>query len=333
MRGRSLLKMQMDLTASELGYLWSMYQSLSMNMCILKYFDQIVEDDEIKGLNKEILAWCLTAQGEITTIMNNEKFPIPVAFTDQDVNLKAGKLFTEPLILYYHWFVSKGNLNYSSIALNTIAREDIFALFKRFNTESLEMLDKARSLLLEKGLWIRSPYIPIPIEVQFVQKQSYLTKWLGEHRPLTGQEISMIFYNTLTNEVGLTVMKGFIQVTDDEPFKSYMIKGKELATKHMNTLSEIFKKEEISTPGAWSVSTTSSKTAPFSTKLMISLINFLNSQGIANYGVALTSSMRSDIFRTFTSLMADVARYTEDGANIMIEHGWFESPPQAPKLT
>ncbi|WP_066049119.1 DUF3231 family protein [Robertmurraya korlensis] len=321
------------LTASEQGYLWSMYQSLSMNMCILKYFDQVVEDEEIKKLNSDLLAGCVSTQGELTTIMNHEGFPIPVAFSDQDVNLQAGKLFTEPLILYYHWFFSKGNLNYSSIALNTIAREDVFALFKRLNNEALERLDQARKLLLEKGLWIRSPYIPIPKEVQFVQKQSYLTKWLGEHRPLTGQEISMIFYNILTNEIGLTVMKGFIQVTDDEPFKSYLSRGKEIAAKHMNTLSEIFQKEEISTPGAWSVSTTSSKTAPFSTKLMISLVNFLNSQGIANYGVALTTAMRSDIYRTFITLMADVSRYTEDGANLLIEHGWFESPPQAPKLT
>lgn len=72
-----------------------------------------------------------------------------------------------------------------------------------------------------------------------------------------------------------------------------------------------------------------SRGSPFSDKLIMFHFTALNAFGLALYGLALIRSIRSDIFATFTSLMGEIAKYAEDGINIMIDNGWFERIPQA----
>ena len=51
--------------------------------------------------------------------------------------------------------------------------------------------------------------------------------------------------------------------------------------------------------------------------------------GIGYYGMALAASPRRDLGLKYISIIPEVALYVEDGANIMIKHGWMEGPPQA----
>ncbi len=51
--------------------------------------------------------------------------------------------------------------------------------------------------------------------------------------------------------------------------------------------------------------------------------------GIGNYGMAMAASPRRDLGIKYASLIPEVSLYAEDGANIMIKHGWIEEPPQA----
>ena len=62
---------QIDLTATELGYLWSTYQAETLNHCILTYFDKIVEDPEIKQLNSSTLETCKNNISQIQNIFEN----------------------------------------------------------------------------------------------------------------------------------------------------------------------------------------------------------------------------------------------------------------------
>ncbi|MDQ0256801.1 hypothetical protein J2S74_004223 [Evansella vedderi] len=323
---------KIDFTAAEMGYLWHIYRAQGMNYCILTYFDSICEDNEIKELIRSNMEVSEKYLREIETIFSKNDFPIPIGFTvESDVNFTGERLYTDPLILFYQWFVAKGNLNFGSIAINTIARDDVFYFFDGYISDSLKFLNHSRRLLLEKGLWIRAPYIPQPTKVEFVKKESFLNGWFGDTRPLIGVEIASLFYNIITNTLGESFLTSFIQVTDRTDVKNYFIRGKEIAMKHMEILSKTLKEEELPAPSTWNSGITASTAAPFSEKLMLSLVTFLNSQGLSNYGIAASTSARTDIGINFNRLAAEVAKFAEDGTSLLIENGWMEAPPHAPK--
>ncbi|WP_088036458.1 DUF3231 family protein [Evansella clarkii] len=317
-----------DLTSAEMGYLWYTYQAQSMNYYVLKYFNAIVEDPEIKQINDKNMELCGSVMSEIKTIFLGQNMPVPEAFSDSDILSTEEKLFTDPFILFYQWFIAKGNLNFGSISINTIAREDVFNLFNRYISESLKILNDARLCLLNKGLWIRAPYIPVPEKNEFVQKESFLNGWFGRERPLLGIEIASIFYNLVTNTLGISLTAGFMQVTNAGKLNDYFKRGKEISSKHVEVMSKLLKKEELPVPSTWNPGVTSSTAAPFSDKLMLNLIAALNAQGMSNYGAAVSNVLRRDLAMDFTRLSAEVAIYAEDGLKILIEHGWMEQPPQ-----
>ncbi|WP_100334183.1 DUF3231 family protein [Bacillus alkalisoli] len=325
-------KNEINLTATEMSYLWSAYQSQSLNRCLLKYFDEIVEDEEIKKVNTQSLQHCVSYLEEIRTIFDAENFPIPIGFSvEEDVHLNATRLYTDPFILYFQWFFGKGNLTFGSVALNTLAREDAFTFFERFIREGVQTLRSSRELLLNKGLWIRSPYIPVPENVDTVKRESFFDGWIGEQRPLVGVEIANLFYNILTNSIGVALMNSFIQTTKNKELKAYLLRGKEIALKHIDVLSTSLQKEELPVPSAWNAGITDSNEAPFSDKLILNLVCLLNAQGVSNYGVAISTTMRRDLGLNFNRLSEEVLKYAEDGTEILIKYEWLESPPQAPR--
>jgi hypothetical protein len=321
----------MNLTATEIGYLWNTYHAQCMNYCLLKYFDSIVEDEEIKQINSQNLQLCQKYLTELREIFKKDAIPIPIGFSDDDLNETNEPLYTDPFILFYQWFIAKGNLNFGSIAINTIAREDVFLFYNQQISEALTALNDARKLLLNKGLWIRAPYMPTPNAVEFVQKESFLNGWFGDTRPLLGVEIASLFYNQMTNTIGLSVINSFIQVTQTKEIKDYFVKGKEIAAMHIDVFTELLKKEELAIPSTWNSGITTSTEPPFSEKFMLNFIVLLNAQGISNYGIATSMSARRDIGMTFTKSAADVAKYSDEGAQLLIEKGWMEAQPHAPK--
>jgi len=74
---------------------------------------------------------------------------------------------------------------------------------------------------------------------------------------------------------------------------------------------------------------TDSTVAPFSDRLMMNFITTLIASGIGQYGYSLTSSPRHDLSVQYTRLIAKIGKYSNDGANILIEKGWMEQPPMA----
>lgn len=313
-----------------MGYLWSSYQSDSITRCMLQYFIETVEDPEVKEVVQQALTISEKHIQEILTIFRNDRFPVPESFTEEDVNRKAKKLYTDEFILYYQWFIGKGYLNYSSIALNTVARKDVAKFYEDSTKDGLELVKKSRDTLLSKGLWIRPPYIPKPETIDFVEKQSFLHGWFGEQRPLLGIEIAHLFYNLMTNSVGLGLITSFLQVAKDEKVRNYFSKGMKICSKHVEELGEILKAEQLSVPSSWNLGVTTSTEPPFSDRLMLFFITLLNAQGISNYGIGLATSMRRDVGLCFTRLTAEVVHYAEDGTNLLIDFGWLEQPPKAP---
>ncbi|WP_378936618.1 DUF3231 family protein [Metabacillus herbersteinensis] len=137
---------------------------------------------------------------KLTFIFNSEKFLIPYGFKDQeDVEVTAPPLFSDTYYLFYLQQWGQMGLDGYSISLSLAARSDVFEYFSECIDESKELLKKTVNVLLSKGLYIRAPYIVTPKKVDFIKKQSFLTGWLGERRPLTALEITNLYANLQRN--------------------------------------------------------------------------------------------------------------------------------------
>ena len=100
-------KNEINLTATEMSYLWATYESQSLNRCMLKYLDAIVEDPLIKEINTQSLKNCESYLEEIKSILEAENFPIPIGFTQEDVKLNASSLYTDPFIYIFNGSLGK----------------------------------------------------------------------------------------------------------------------------------------------------------------------------------------------------------------------------------
>ncbi|MGG1576119.1 DUF3231 family protein, partial [Fictibacillus sp. NRS-1165] len=217
-----------------------------------------------------------------------------------------------------------------SFALATAAHKDVLTIQIGVINQALELHLIVKELALEKGIFIRSPYIPFPDTVEFASKQSYLGTLFGKQRPLNVIEMTHIFNNIQTNFIGKSLMLGFAQVTQDPELKAYYLRGKNIAQKHITLFSTILENEDIPGPRFWDTIVTAETAAPFSDKLMLFHASAMSAAGIANYGASMAASPRRDIGLKYSRILVEVSLYAEDGANLMIDNGWLEEPPQSP---
>lgn len=316
------------LTSSELANLWSSWMESSIKEKIVKYFLTTVEDADIKRILEYVLGIAKKHLVIISEIYSREKHPIPVGFTDEDVNLEAPRLFSDSAILYFLEEMTRSRLEGYSTALYMSTRTDVRKYFTECVADPAEVYNRVVSVMLSKGIYIRPPYIPVPAKIDFAKKQSYLAGYLGKQRPLNSIEISHIFTGLQRNLQREAMYDGFGRVAGSEQVRKHMEKGKEIANKHVKVFSSLLMNNNLPISMTWDSGVTESKIAPFSDKLMMQQIRTCTVVLIASYGKAL-SVVRHDLMAEFARLEAEVLKFLEDGTNIIIENGWFEEPPQA----
>ncbi|WP_176555775.1 DUF3231 family protein [Virgibacillus ndiopensis] len=318
-----------SLTASEISQIWGAYQNASITSTVLRYFNKIVEDEEIRPVIQDALSLTQSHLEQLTRIFEKEGKPVPNGFNDQDVSLDAPRLYSDNYMLQYT--LQQGSLGMfaftQSLSLST--REDIYLFFSEGYRDYNKLHQKALLVSLTKGLYIRPPYIPTPDKVDYVKKQSFLTGWFGEKRPLTAIEIAFLFSNIQRNSLGIATLTGFSQVTKSKEIRDYIVRGVEIAKKHVNVFTSILKDSQVPVP-MWSDSmvTNAATFAPFSDKLMMAHVTGMISLGISFYGMSITANPRRDLVTHYTRLSGEIALYSEDGSNIMIDNGWLEEPPR-----
>ncbi|MBP2242931.1 hypothetical protein J2Z40_003513 [Cytobacillus eiseniae] len=317
------------LTSAELSYMWTTYLSDSMAICVFKYFLKHMEDEEIKSL--VILAMQLSEEHIrfISETFSKEKIQIPQGFTDQDVNLEAKRLFTDVFYLKYLKQTAKAGLTAYGRVLQSTYRQDILDFFNTCIKETSDLNTKATQLLLEKGLAMRPPTIPYPNKIEFVHKQSFILEGLGRRKAFTGSEITNLHSNILTNYLGTALATAFSQVAESNKVQNYFLRGKEIALKHIKVFGSYLEMCSLPLPMSYNQDVTESKESPFSDKLMMFHFSLMIYAGIGNYGVSISESQRSDMNVDYSRLMAEVMKYSEDGANLMIANEWMEQPPLA----
>jgi hypothetical protein len=317
------------LTSAEMASIWTSYLNDTMAICAIKHFLINVTHKEIR----EVLEYALHLSEQhiktITSIMIEASFPIPYGFTDQDVDLSAPRLFSDTFYLFYMRNMAQIGENAYTVAHSNSSRLDIRKFYTECIYSSAELMNRSVTLLQKLGLYVRAPYIPIPKQVDFVHKQSFLTGWLGDRRPLNAIEIMNLFFNLQRNAIGNSLLIGFAQVARSKEVQAYFVRGKEIASKHVEIFGSILREDDIPAAQTWDSEATSSTIAPFSDKLMLFHALAMNSSGVGYYGASMGTSQRRDIGAMYSRLIGEVAQYTEDGANIMINNAWMEQPPTA----
>jgi len=267
---------------------------------------------------------------KLKSIFTEEQHPIPEGFSEgTDVNLETPRLFTDDYLLFYIQNIGKMGMEFYTMCLSNCARLDLCEYFTDCLNESASLFNKATKIMLTKGTFIRAPFIPSSEKVEYVQKQSYLSGWFGHRRPLNAIEMSQIYFNLIQNQLGRTLLMGFSQVAKSKQIHDYMIRGRDIADKHVEIFGSLLSKEYIPSSSAWDTLPTESTITPFSDKLMMFSTSTLNSIGIAHYGRSLSLSPRRDLVANYVRLTTEISQYGEDGINIMIENQWLEQPPHA----
>ncbi|MBP2077049.1 DUF3231 family protein [Oceanobacillus polygoni] len=320
----------LKLTAPEISTLWALYQSNSMAICGLKYFLVHVEHDEIRSILEHALTLSEQQLEQTTSFFIKEEYPIPQGFSEQDVNLNAPRLFSDKLYIEFVVNMTIINLASQVASLTTSVRNDLLTFYTESLSASQELHIKTKELSKEIGIHIRAPYLPIPNQIDFVKKQSFTAGWLTDRRPLLGSEITNLVFNARRNSLGQAVITGFSQVAQSKEVRKYFERGRDISKKHLEVFNSILSNSYLSdgtillTPEV-----TESTVPPFSDRLMMFLTSSLIASGIGQYGTSMSLSPRHDIGLHYTRLMAEIANYANDGANIMIDNGWMEQPPMA----
>jgi hypothetical protein len=316
------------LSAAELAQLWSSYMNSSMCHCLFTYFLKVVEDTEIKTILEKGLEITQIHLRKLTIIFHKEKFSVPQGFVvKEDVNISAPKLFSDSFMLYFSYSMGSMALNFYAVAKAVSVRSDVDTYFSECLHEISEFDSLTKNLLLSKGLFIRSPYLTPPQKVSFVKDQTFMSGWFGHKRPLSAIEITNLFLNLQRNALGKAVMIGFSQVAQSKEVGKFMVRGKEIAIKHTEVFGSVLRDDDLPVPMTWDNEITNSKKPPFSDKLMMFMTTALIGLSIGFYGASMATSTRKDLSVNYVRLSAEIAKYAEDGAKIMINNGWLEEPP------
>jgi hypothetical protein len=321
-------KSKIRLTSAEMATLWTQYFNDSLAICVQRYFLEKVEDEEVRPIVEFTLDTAQKNVAFLADLFEQENFPVPIGFTEEDVDVTAPRLFSDTFFLMYLRQMSILAMTASSAALGIVTRADIVEFHKSVFKAAVKLQDMARSTMLKQGTYIKPPYISTPDKVDFIEKQTFLTGFFGEKRPLTAIEITHLFLNIQTNAIGKALMVGFAQTSVREEVKNYIMRGKRIAQKHIENFNDFLLKEDLPAPMAWDTAVTDSTKKVFSDKLVMFHISGMIAAGIGNYGMALAASPRRDVGAKYASLIPEITLYAEDGLNIMINHGWMEEPPQ-----
>ncbi|ULT59457.1 DUF3231 family protein [Neobacillus drentensis] len=322
-------KSNIKLTTAEIAALWRHYNDNTAVRCFYKHFLQHLQDDEIKSIVEEALVLIESHINKIEAIFSDENFPIPQGFSDIDIDLSAPALYIDSFALSFLYRGTQVIVPFLANALTKVTRLDIYTFYEKCLISKTDLHKKALSLMLSKGLNDRPPTMEYPKSVEFIEHHpSFINTLFGEKRPLNTLEIAEIFQDLERNAIGLVLLLGLIQVTKDKEIKEYLLKGKKLAERQIDTFDKLLKENDHFVGFPVPLAMTNSTIPPFSERLILFVIGSANSIAVSTLGDALSVSMRKDIVAHYSLFIAEVMQYGDEGQKLLIERGWMEKPPQ-----
>ncbi len=138
------------LTSSELAALWGSYMNNTLGICTISYFVKDVEAPDIHALLKYYLDLSKKHIEMETNIFKKEMLPVPIGFSEQDVNLNVPRLYSDTFMLYYIQSIGSMGINTYSVALPTSSRRDIREFYTDCLGSSAELYNRASNVMQEK---------------------------------------------------------------------------------------------------------------------------------------------------------------------------------------
>lgn len=316
------------ITSVEMGKLWATYTGNSMAIPILKYYLQHVEDVEIKTLLKTALKLSEEFLEIMEGIFIKDGFPIPKGFSDDDVNLSAPRLFHDEFYVHYLKYTAKAGMSIYNVAIPIVYRRDVKDFFKYCMVSTMDLIEQIKEILMNKGLIMKPPYIPIPESVEFV-REDFLNGYFGQVRPLHALEITHMYDNIENNVTSKALIMAFAKVGKDEKIRKLFEKGERLTTTHIENLIEKLHNENLPSPSLLDDLVTTSTISPFSDKLMLSHKMDMFSMKMRAFGNSVAVNGRHDIGLLYAKSLMKNAAFVEDAMKALIERGWLEQIPYA----
>ncbi|WLR57349.1 DUF3231 family protein [Mesobacillus subterraneus] len=317
------------MTSSELANIWMQYMNDSLARCVFRHFLYHIEDEGVQEVVQYALDIAESHLPKCEQFLTKEGYPKPIGFTNQDVTVEAPRLFTDTFIIVYVQIMAIHGMTRYAGALGNILDEEQRKYFRHVLIETMELYDKATTVLLDKGIISKPPTFNNHQEVEYLTKQNFLTGWFGRRRPISAVEVSGTFLNLQKTIVKIVLELAFGQVAKSKKVQKYMERGRQLCNKHFEILSLMLKEDNLHIPRTFETEVTDSTISPFSDKLMLFHIATLLSSAVGYYGEALALSQRRDLGVSYSTMIADIAVVSEDGMNLLIEKGWMEQPPLA----
>ena len=188
------------LTSAEQGNLWNFHIANTMSHCIFQHFLTNVENKRIKTIIKDSDVLSQKITDHVKVFFQEENIPIPIGFTEKDVNLTAPRLFSDEFYLQYIDMMYKLGIIFYSITLPNTSRLDIRQFIVESIRDAANLSNQVTELMHERGMYVRPPNIPTMSSVEVVQQQSFFNGFFGDKRTLTGIEISQLFANIQYDE-------------------------------------------------------------------------------------------------------------------------------------
>lgn len=319
------------LTASEVGALWMCYQQNSMVLRFIDHFIENAENEEAKELMQSFHNEINPFLERIKVAFQEEGRAVPIGFTEVDVKKGVPVLFENNFDIMFLRIINEISSAMSALNLTMAYRSDIRRYLIDLTALTQKYYDEATNYLLSKGILPRAPFVPAAMQAQFVQDEKYLggINPFSEKRPLNTVEIAHLYRAVEANTVGRHMINGFEQCAEKEDVKKYMHEGSKLGKKIIKELTAKLLESNITVPSPSGGNVTRSEVAPFSDKAMMYCVSMFCNFSLGGNSLGTAFSLRSDLSALMTWILKDVFQYAEEGAKLMIKHGWLEQPPES----
>ena len=323
-------KNQMRLTSSEIGTLWGEYVNGTMTDTVNRYMVTIIEDASIKAIFEDAIETFARQKKQLVTFIENEGFPLPIGFSETDLNKGAERLVTDIFCLnYLHVMTLHGLLGHTT-SLGVSVRKDLREFYDSCDNDAKRMYHQTIELLLEKGSFQRDPMFYPSKQIEFISSKDFTDGFFGKGRRLTATEIISISFNLKKSIMAKTLAIAFGQVAQNKLVREFFTDTEKTSDDQIKMFTKIMQEDNLPVPKSWETEVTTSTVSPFSDKLMMYHIGFLFQAAQAYHGTGLASAMRSDLVVAFEGVILKNILVTKKWFNIMVKYGWLEQPPLAP---
>ncbi|MEH7530072.1 DUF3231 family protein, partial [Priestia megaterium] len=301
-----------------------------MTDVVNRYMFSIIEDQSIKATFEDAIKTFAKQKKQIVAFIENEGFPVPIGFTESDLNKGTEKLFTDIFCLnYLHIMTLHGLLGHTT-SLGVSVREDLRQFYDSCDNDAKRMYHQTIELLLEKGNFQRDPYFYPTENPEFISSQDFTDGFFGKGRRLSAPEIISISFNLKKSIMAKTLSIGFSQVTQSKEVRKFLEDSEKTADGQIQAFSKIMHTDNLPVPMSWETEVTTSRDSPFSDKLMMYHIGFLFQAAQVYHGTGLASAMRTDLVTTYEGIILKNLIVTKKWFDIMVKNKWLEQPPLAP---